>query len=957
VADEPGKDIPTEEQAPRDAPASEGAAALKPVLVLDTGGHTGTINKVLFSPDGKQVFTVASDKTVRVWDTQTGQPVRVLRPPVGEGVAGELYAGALSPDGKTLAVAGWGNFDNGKRFADVYLIGLADSQVRVLRKANVPIRALAFSAAGKYLAAGGNGPVVRIWDVAAGTCLHELRGHPHGSLALAFSPDGKRLATGGNDKTVRLWSVQTGKEEEVITGYPFLVTAVAWSPDGARVYASCFHDGSVHAWDRAAHENKPISVGGPGSAILDLTIKDENDLLATWRKHVGRQHFHFSVTHLDVAAGKLRNGWQLRQGSAATPMSTALSADGAWAATCTGEDLQTYLWAAADGQTVYRLGGPGRPIFRVGWSADGTAVAWGVPRQVGEHDPPLTAALRLTGLALDTKPAQQDYRGPQKTLGSLTVAELPKAQLAIKEKDRPEPLATFNIRGPYWAYTLLPGDRLAVGVGHEIRLFDIRKRKKLLDLERHADRVWSLAPSPDGRYLLSGSGDQTIRVYTLDRKEPLLSIFAAGTEWVAWTPEGYYAASAGGEKLMGWHVNNGLEALGTFYPASRFHASLYRPDVIERLLAEGSLDKALAAADKARGRAKSEATEVSEVLPPEVTLTAPGLKGNSVDEPDVEVEATARGKGKHPVTSLLLLLDGRPYEGSKGLRKVKAEPGAAVKERWRVTLTAGPHTLRVLARSAVSMNLSDELEVTYAKREPRPTLYVLAVGVNAYKERKLQLACAVNDAAGLEQTLASKSQALFDVKAKLLRNTQATKEGVLAGLKWLKDEGMKPHDVAVVFFAGHGEKDDKGRFYLLPQDVDVQDLAQTAISGEVLKQHLADLPGRVLLLLDACHSGAIGLGAGISDLARNLADEDCGVVVMCAALGSETAGEANGHGHFCQALIEGLQGKAAHNPRDGCIYLHHLEQYVIDRVLELSHDEQHPTTAKPTIRPLALAKP
>jgi uncharacterized caspase-like protein len=260
----------------------------------------------------------------------------------------------------------------------------------------------------------------------------------------------------------------------------------------------------------------------------------------------------------------------------------------------------------------------------------------------------------------------------------------------------------------------------------------------------------------------------------------------------------------------------------------------------------------------------------------------------------------------------------------------------------------------VLARSAVSMGLSDDLEVTYAERVPRPTLYLLAAGIDVYKDKNLKLNCAVNDATELEKAFADKSKALFAVKAKVLRDGEATREGLLEGLGWLK-ANMKPHDLAVIFYAGHGEADARKQFFLLPQDVDVGNLAATGVSGEVLKQHLADLPGKVLLLLDACHSGAIG--RVVNDLARDLAGEDSGVVVMCAALGDEKAGEADGHGFFCKALIEALTGKAAKNPRDGCVYLHHLEVYVTDRVMELSKDEQHATTAKPTMRPLPLARP
>ncbi len=93
--------------------------------------------------------------------------------------------------------------------------------------------------------------------------------------------------------------------------------------------------------------------------------------------------------------------------------------------------------------------------------------------------------------------------------------------------------------------------------------------------------VWAVAPSPDGRFLLSASDDQTVRIWVPDRDEPLLSLFFAGDDWIAWTPEGYYAASPGGENLMGWQVSNGPEQVGTFVPASQFRKSLYRPDVIK----------------------------------------------------------------------------------------------------------------------------------------------------------------------------------------------------------------------------------------------------------------------------------------------------------------------------------------------------------------------------------------
>ena len=85
----------------------------KPILVLDADGHTAVVWKVLFTPDGKELISVSYDKTIRVWDVQTGEPVRVLRPPIGRGAEGMLFAAALAPDGRTLAVGGYGW--NGRR--------------------------------------------------------------------------------------------------------------------------------------------------------------------------------------------------------------------------------------------------------------------------------------------------------------------------------------------------------------------------------------------------------------------------------------------------------------------------------------------------------------------------------------------------------------------------------------------------------------------------------------------------------------------------------------------------------------------------------------------------------------------------------------------------------------------------------------------------------------------------
>src|SRR5262249_28340867 len=120
-------------------------------------------------------------------------------------------------------------------------------------------------------------------------------------------------------------------------------------------------------------------------------------------------------------------------------------------------------------------------------------------------------------------------------------------------------------------------------------LMDTASGKKLCVFNHgHLGGVTALAVSKDGKYLLSASADLTVRVWSLAAAKeaveeaaakgatdlpgvrPLLSLFTAGSDWIAWTPEGYYAASPDGDRYVGWLIGHGNDKFATFYPAEQF---------------------------------------------------------------------------------------------------------------------------------------------------------------------------------------------------------------------------------------------------------------------------------------------------------------------------------------------------------------------------------------------------
>ena len=470
-----------------------------PVLHLGTAqrsvlrGHDVGVTSVAWSPDGRQVATGSGDRTVRVWDAETGEERRCLR-----GHAGGVESVAWSPDGRQVASGSW---DETVRVWDAETA----EERRCLRGGHRNyVFSVAWSPDGRQVASGSVDRTARVWDAETGDELRCLRGHERVVRSVAWSPDGRQLASGSVDRTVRVWDVETGEERRCLRGHEHQVTSVAWSRDGGQV-ASGSRDKTARVWDAETGDELRCLRGheilrGHESWVRSMAWSPNGRQVASGSDDQ-------TVRVWDVGTGEER---RCLRGHEGWIVSVAWSPDGRQVASGSWDET-VRVWDAETAEERRCLrGGHRNYVFSVAWSPDGRQVASGsVDRTARVWDAETGDELRC-------------LRGHERVVRSVA-----------------------------WSPD---GRQLASGsVDRTVRVWDVETGEERRCLRGHEGWVERVAWSPDGLQVASGSHDKTVRVWDAETGACLKVLPGSGDAAVvarAFATSGPVLLGRGGETVL-----------------------------------------------------------------------------------------------------------------------------------------------------------------------------------------------------------------------------------------------------------------------------------------------------------------------------------------------------------------------------------------------------------------------
>ena len=859
-------------------------------------GHTKYVNSVAITPDGKYALSGSDDEILMLWNLKTGKVIRTFK-----GHTGEVNFVAITPNGK-YALSGSDDFT-------LKLWNLkTGEEIRTFEGHTDIVNSVAITPDGKYVLSGSRDDTLKLWSLKTGEEIRTFRGHTSGIGSVAITPNGKYALSGSSDNTLKLWNLKTGEEIRTFEGKVDLASSAAITPDG-KYALSGLYSGTLKLWNlKTGKEIRTFEGHTEGVNSIAITPNGKYALSGSYDE--------------TLKLWNLKTGNEIRtfKGHKGYVLSAAITPDGRYALSGSG-DKTLKLWNLKTGKEIRTFEGHtdtvesiaitpnGKYALSGGW--DNTFKLWN----------------------LETGKEVRTFKGHTGWINSVAIT--PNGKYALSGS-RDKTLKLWSLKTgkeirTFEGHTdivesvaITPDGKYALSSDNKtLKLWNLNTGKEIKTFEGHTGWINSISITPDGKYALSGSHDETQKLWNLKTgKELLTTISFTDGEWLSITPEGYFNASANGAKHL-----NVLTGPMSVTSVDAYYETFYRPDIVKAALAGKSIDTGLAMSDI------KPAPEV------EIIHTPSQIKSDEV-KVTMSIKDIGGGVGdiRLYLNGVAVKTDSRPI--------VRKQSSKTIQKSYTLKLPKGKNSIKALVfNQSNTMQSNDALHTITANYKiiHKPEIHALVIGIDTYKNPKLQLKYAASDATLFADTIASQSKGLFSktIIHKLDTKENTSKEAITQKLKEL--QSLNPDDLFVFYVASHGTVDD-GEYFLVTSNVgstSTRKLKSDAIKQADLKRLIANVPTtKKLIVLDTCNAGAMGsalLTRGMSeDTAMKILSRAVGSTILSAATSQQQALEGyKEHGLFTYVLTEGLKGKADSN-NDGYVKTLELANYIDDEVPQLA---------------------
>jgi WD40 repeat protein len=396
----------------------------------------------------------------------------------------------------------------------------------------------AFSPDGRLIATGHDQRTM-IWETDTGALLHTLEGNTTLVAGCAFSPDGRTIITAGYDKALRMFDTANGQLLCTLVGHTLELTACAFSPDG-QFLLSASYDNTLRLWNAAVNE---ISLSGENrdSCINSVAFSPNGGMIAS--TNVDGVRVCDSTSGATLHTLKRHATWD-------SASACSFSPDGRYIVSSHEKTL--LIWDSTNGELLRTLKTNTEfpPVFA--FSPEGHLLvpgtlddAWGVSAEDGlwvlefANRSPLfrlerpTAELWDCSYSPDGKWILTVHKDSTQRLWDAFTGKLIYTLGHTSIKCAFSPDGHSILLSTYWDTLLLgtvsgeslftmeggdpiispDGNFITTNLGTTFQVWEESSGQRLRELEGHTYRPIACFYSPDGKFLLSASGDRTLRVW------------------------------------------------------------------------------------------------------------------------------------------------------------------------------------------------------------------------------------------------------------------------------------------------------------------------------------------------------------------------------------------------------------------------------------------------------------